>query len=99
MCGGGAIADPEEAGRSGEDQSTGRAQLGQAVAGGRTDRGLGSGCAARSDAGSGAGARGCGRRPQIQTPASFVAVAAARPAFYRQANLDQGSYELVGEPE
>ena len=28
-----------------------------------------------------------------------VAAAAAWPAFYRQANLDQGAYELAGEPE
>ena len=52
---------PKKAGRSGEDQSTRRAQSGQAVAGGRTDRGLGSGCTARGDAGSGTGARDCGR--------------------------------------
>src|SRR6478735_8826116 len=66
---------------------------------GRTDRGLGSGCAARGDAGFGAGARSCGRRSQIQTPAGPVAAAAAWPAFYRQANLDQGPYELASEPE
>src|SRR5512132_3620963 len=40
---------PKKAGRSGEDQSARRAQPGQAVARGRTDRGLGSGCAARGD--------------------------------------------------
>ena len=47
--------------KPGEDQPAGRAQPGQAVARGRTDCGLGSGCAARGDARSGAGARGCGR--------------------------------------
>src|ERR1700693_5472634 len=79
MHGSGAVADPEEARRSGEDQSARRAQFGQAVARGGIDSGLGSGCAARGDAGSGAGARGCCRRPQIQTPAGFV-VAATAPA-------------------
>ena len=41
--GGGAIADPKEAWRSGEDQPAGRAQPGEAVARRRADRGLGSG--------------------------------------------------------
>src|ERR1700693_4552637 len=99
MHGSGAVADPEEARRSGEDQSARRAQFGQAVARGGIDSGLGSGCAARGDAGSGAGARGCGRRPQIQTPAGFVTAAAARTALSGQANMDKGAYDLASEPE
>ena len=41
--GGGAVADSEEAGRSGEDQPARRAELGQAAARRRADRGVGSG--------------------------------------------------------
>ena len=39
----GSVADPAQAGRSGQDRPTGRDQLGQAASSGRTDAGLGSG--------------------------------------------------------
>ena len=55
--GGCAVADSEEAWRSGEDQPARRAEPGQAAARRRADRGLGSRRASRGDARSDAGAR------------------------------------------
>ena len=46
--------------------------------------------------GTGAGARGRGRRPQVQTPAGVVAAVAARPAFYGKRTWTRAAYELAG---
>ena len=64
---GGAVADPEEAWRSGEDQPARRRELGEAAAGGRADRGLGSRRTTRGDARSHAGARDGGDRSAEQS--------------------------------
>ncbi len=66
---GGAVADPGEERRSGEDRSPGRGEAGQAPSGRRTDRGLGAGRGPRGDARSGAGAG-----EWVETGANLIAI-------------------------
>src|SRR5205807_9002258 len=75
MRGGGTVADPEEAGRSSEDQPARRAQPGQAVARGGPARGRGSPYPPSRVPGSCVGGGGGAPRPQVQAqPTSSPAV-------------------------
>ena len=95
----GAVADPEEARRSGEDKPTRCRRLGEAAPGRRAHGGVGARRGPRGDAGSGSRPRRRGRNPACSSPAGQQLHAQARPGFHAPEGLDDAVPEVAAGTE
>src|SRR5712691_5889870 len=89
------LVDPEACRRPGQDRPARCCQFGQTPPGRRADGGVGSGCPARGDARSGAGAARCGAQAATGAPAALRIFAAPGLPLW-PTGLDQAASPLVG---